>query len=499
MEPIVLIHGFSAESSDSDLQSIKAIYGTLPDDLRKRFGNRSVVEIDLARYLSMDDGLGIGDFSMALDRALNSDFKSLLATRFNAIVHSTGALVIRNWVRRTWNTDPGFVCPAKRIVYLAGANLGSGLAHVGRTQLAKWYRLLFQGIAGRGLATLEALELGSDWTLTLHLDLLHYKINDKVMEFCLIGSQPPKEWFLIPIRYTKEDGSDGVVRVSASNLNFNYLRIEPTDRARKLSSSDVQRFAQASRCSEGDSVKGLDEGLYAIAEPSCPGFDGRAEVPFAVVYGCSHSGDKTGIVSGTDTREQVMGLLTASLGAEMPDIANVKATFDSRTQDTYEMARTAGPTRNKLIGKINVQKQYDKHSQVIFRIKDQFGRPVQHFGIYFNSLGGGTPLRSIDGLFEDSHANEISPNIITFYLRSDSYNPASAGGSWVPSLPFVNGCTMEIDAHEPLTERVQFLPLHLTLSASDLERWVQPHRTTIVDVALLRTPVQEVLSLTRLP
>ena len=140
MEPIVLIHGYSAESGETTPETVRNIYGTFPDALRENYGSANVIEIDVSRYISLEDGLTIDDISRALDRALKRDQQQLLISGFNVIVHSTGALVIRNWVR----TFSGRPSPVKRIVYLAGANLGSGWAHIGKGQLAKWARLVFQ-------------------------------------------------------------------------------------------------------------------------------------------------------------------------------------------------------------------------------------------------------------------------------------------------------------------------------------------------------------------
>ncbi|MCZ6665429.1 MAG: hypothetical protein O7B81_08990, partial [Gammaproteobacteria bacterium] len=69
MLPIVLIHGYSSEGKNTKVQDI---YGNLPDELRDAFGDGSVVEIDLARWVSLNDGIAIDDVSFALDRALTS-------------------------------------------------------------------------------------------------------------------------------------------------------------------------------------------------------------------------------------------------------------------------------------------------------------------------------------------------------------------------------------------------------------------------------------------
>ncbi len=156
MEPILLIHGYSAESPDINLPSITAEYGSLPARLKAKYGTPNVIEIDLSRYISLDDGVTIDDISRALNNALIRDFSYLLNRRFNVIIHSTGALVIRNWMR-LFSPKPS---PILNIVYLAGANFGSGWAHLGQGQLAKWGRYVFEHGAERGLKVLDALEWG---------------------------------------------------------------------------------------------------------------------------------------------------------------------------------------------------------------------------------------------------------------------------------------------------------------------------------------------------
>ena len=64
MDPIVLIHGYSAESKQTTSAAIQKIYGTLPQALRDAYGNNGVIEIDLSRYITLEDGLTIDDISI---------------------------------------------------------------------------------------------------------------------------------------------------------------------------------------------------------------------------------------------------------------------------------------------------------------------------------------------------------------------------------------------------------------------------------------------------
>src|SRR4030095_2090336 len=99
MDPIVLIHGYSAESKQPTTAAIQKIYGSLPPALRDAYGDQGVIEIDLSRYVTLEDGLTIDDIARAFDRVLKAEFSSLLLGKFHVIIHSTGALVVRNWLR----------------------------------------------------------------------------------------------------------------------------------------------------------------------------------------------------------------------------------------------------------------------------------------------------------------------------------------------------------------------------------------------------------------
>ena len=96
MEPILLIHGYSSEGKNN---SAKEIYGSLPNELRKLFGRQNVRDINLSRWISLNDGITLDDVSLAMERALRAEHADILDSGFNIIIHSTGALVVRNWIK----------------------------------------------------------------------------------------------------------------------------------------------------------------------------------------------------------------------------------------------------------------------------------------------------------------------------------------------------------------------------------------------------------------
>lgn len=513
--PVVLIHGYSSEGSTDGLAisnraDVEPMYDRLVTDLEAMAPGLTVIPINLSRWISLDDGISVEDVSYAMDRALRAN-GNLLGTGFNAIIHSTGALVARNWIRRF--TVPGN-CPLKRLIHLAGANFGSGWATVGETLLAKFARFV-QG-SEQGLASLRDLELGSSWAIDLHTHFLrpgHDMFADYgVMEFCLIGSQPAPEYFLVPVSYGKEAGADGVVRVAAGNLNFNYVKIG-LDANAKLANGTIGDGspADATSISWNDATQNnLPNPLYTVLLSSAPGqaptgpeaagnLTVRPLIPFAIPYDTCHtdSAKETAIEFGSQNRNQVLPRIEDALGATSATYAGLADTFNQATAATYQLVGQPAHSAN-FFGKLlfqgivnavtslvnnNPQAQYDKHAQLIFRITDQFGQPVNDFSVYFNSLDGQPPNKLIDELFVDKHKNNATPNTICFYLRVAGWNEADNA-----DLLQVNGVTLEIDATDPLTQRAVYLPVRLDIAPNNLSKWVQAHRTTVVDVVLHRLP-----------
>ncbi|NOY69091.1 MAG: alpha/beta hydrolase [Deltaproteobacteria bacterium] len=492
MRPIVLIHGYSAESKQTDPASVEKIYGSMPDALRGLYGDGSVVEIDLSRYISLEDGIHLDDISRAFDRALHmADYAHLLAGGFDAIIHSTGALVIRNWLRR-FSPRPS---PLDNLIYLAGANLGSGWAHIGKGQLAKWGRLVFQAGAERGMRVLDALELGSEETIDLHLFFTEAENSPdqvyKVREHIIVGTQADGNWYEAPLRYAKEDGSDGVVRVAASNLNFIYCRLGPTAKALALDWPTVLGEVESHLARAGDRSV-----YYEKKRVSMPGSDGRPELPFAIPYECAHSGDNMGVVTGDSCRQQVLGLIEQALASDEANWKDRLAFFKKETKATYKKVKTRQQPSLWPWSR-DPRNQYDKHAQVIFRLRDQDGRPVNHFDIFFNSLEIDRETSTPFGeLIEDKHINKKSPNVIAFYLRVETFDIDQ--NKWVNQLEKAGAAWLEITAIEPETDFIQYVPFRIKLSKTLLKQWIQPHRTTIFDVELLRIPGPDVFKMTKM-
>jgi len=480
MDPILLIHGYSSEGKDN---SAKQIYGSLPGELKKLFGNDVVREINLSRWISLSDGVTLDDVSFAMDRALKADHQDLLENGFHVIIHSTGALVARNWIR-LFSPKPS---PVKNLVHLAGANFGSGLAHIGQGQLSRWGRLIFQG-TGRGTHILDELEFGSWKTIDLHRhflaagqDMFH---DYEVQEFCLIGSQTLPFLRPVPIRYVKEDSADNTVRTSAGNLNFNYIPVTPKPKAFKLAVNSLRQLLN----------KRLNDQHF---NDTCYGYElnglagNRPEVPYAVVFETTHYGDDTGIVSGKKNRPAVMPLIKAALNTAYGETPYRKTAETYRNAMTKTFQRAAKLKSNLL--EWNKQEQYEGHLQLIFRLRDQNGNAVEHFDIRLNSEGADEKQVKLETLIEDHHGNKKDRGAITFYLRSQQFN--KRGKTWQEKLEKVAPVKVEITGSEPDSDDIAYVPINIELDSAEVNAILQSFRTTIIDVTLVRLPSTDVFAI----
>ena len=143
--------------------------------------------------------------------------------------------------------------------------------------------------------------------------------------------------------------------------------------------------------------------------------------------------------------------------------------------------------------------QYDPHAQIIFRLRDQDGNPIpiassDIFFVSEQSTKGTIPIQS---LIENTVVSNAAPNCIVFYVRLSRFDRRAK--DWVDQLAQVGDFALEITAIEPAAPvqnpLISYLPVRLPLTSKQLANFIQPHRTTIIDVTLLRLPSPEVYQL----
>ncbi|HRJ53122.1 MAG TPA: hypothetical protein PLE99_10155 [Candidatus Thiothrix moscowensis] len=219
--PVVLIHGYS-DSSDSFQQWI--------DQFKDICSDQPNFSVHLCDYRTLTNEISLKDIAEGFDRALRNDVKLGNGQEFDAIVHSTGMLVIRAWLT-SYKPDER-QGRLKHLVALAPATFGSPLAKKGRS----WLGAIFKGnrdlgpdFLDAGDQILDALELASPHTWELaHKDLLSPK------PFYGPGSETPyvftfcgtSTYGFVTDIVTNEQGSDGTVRWAGCVLNTRKITID---------------------------------------------------------------------------------------------------------------------------------------------------------------------------------------------------------------------------------------------------------------------------------
>lgn len=216
--PLVLIHGYSA--SGSSFESWKRVL------LKQGYSEQN---LHVCTYKSLTNEVTIKDIAEALDRALRIQTGLDGNEEFDAIVHSTGMLVVRAWLVSQARRRRRL----KHLIGLAPATFGSPLAHKGRG----WLGAIFRGNRELGPDFLEAgdlvldgLELASRFTWDLaHRDLIgeeaFYGANgDTPYAFIFCGT----EGYPFPLNMVSDPGTDGTVRLAGAALNTRKITIDLT-------------------------------------------------------------------------------------------------------------------------------------------------------------------------------------------------------------------------------------------------------------------------------
>jgi hypothetical protein len=269
---VLLIHGYSAQW--------KAF---LPWRAALSAAGIATETINVGNYVTLNNEVTIKDLGEAFDRALRlSEFARVLppdAWTFDAVVHSTGMLVVRQWL----TSDPyppndprSRIRRLKHLVGIAPATFGSPQAKEGRSwlgALVKGNHALGPDFLNAGDMVLDGLELASEFTWNLaHKDMLGPKpLYDKgdgtpyVAVF--IGNEP----YTGVSAVANSPGCDGTVRWAGCALNTRKVtldfrhnaQLDPTDATKRVVISDwsAERLAAPMIA-----VNGQNHGTI-IAEP----------------------------------------------------------------------------------------------------------------------------------------------------------------------------------------------------------------------------------------
>jgi hypothetical protein len=356
---VFLIHGWSVTSTSTYQAFHEKLrqYGYAPHD------------ICLGRYVSLDDSVTLADLSRAMHGELCRILGSPPWPAFHMVTHSTGALIVRDWLATHYSGRFLDGQPVQNAVFLAAPHFGSRLAHHGRSMMAY---ARYAGDTGRQLLT--SLELGSDflWENSgICLETCFWK-DRGIRPFCLIGDRVIQNRFnarIFPAGYEK--GSDMVVRVPAGNLNFRRYRVD-----------------------------GGSGQLSTVGEAT--------GIPFAALADYVHSGPEAGIVNSItrsaapESRHLNLQLILKCLAVE--DEAGW-------AQVRSDLASVTAATRQRRQG----------FAQLDFRFTDEAGRPINDYVFVLGAVVGGAekPSKTVAHI----HRNKVSASHLTAFLNLKEFEP----------------------------------------------------------------------------
>lgn len=466
---VVMVHGWSVRSTET--------YGELPQRLKAE-GRRdsslgiNVRDLWLSKYISFHNEVRLEDIARAMEAAFRRELGAELAGgRLAVITHSTGGPAVREWLQRYY-ISANKPAPVSHLIMLAPANFGSALAQLGRTRLAR-LKTWFEGVEP-GLGVLDWLELGSEESLQLNAewrDSFARLGKQGVYSFVLTGTTVDHKAYDHVNSYTGEMGGDGVVRVAAANLNHRY-------------------FCLQQRVDSANATSGV---LELVEEQQLSG------MPFRIVAGRAHSGDRIGILRSVRNNRQdhptVAAILDCLLVRDLAAYRQAAKTF----ADENERVLASQRVTTHSIGPIDRTIIHDPCAQLIVRVRDDAGHALNDFELTFVA-GRNDPNLLPPGFHLDRQRNQRHSANLTFFFNAATMLGDSEvrQGRQVlrQALPGADGLGLHVKPY-PLSGFVHYLPALLPASNDWLHKLVAPHQTTVVDIRLHRVVHEGVFRLTR--
>jgi hypothetical protein len=377
--------------------------------------------------------------------------------------------VVREWLRAQ-RAHPGRCSTIRltHLVMLAPANFGSALAQLGKSVLGK-LKAWWQGVEP-GQRLLDWMSLGSPASLALNLDTIHGTdpAASGRFQFVLTGDRPDRSLYDYLVPYTGEDGSDGVVRIAAANLNARHAVLSWDGRS---------------------DAGGIDE--LALQVTRGPRF------AFKIVAGAAHSGSSQGILRSA-APATVADILRCLQVRSSDDYTALADAFDAENAQR-DAHRVELEPADPFPARVHI---HDPRSQLIVRISDDSGEAPTGAGFLLTAGPQASPDRMPPGFMLDHQVNTSHRATATLYL--DHSLLAGADRVSHPDNPRKTLRPATV-SHRPYGASVTPLDLaglvHHALARSatgdDLFTILGPHQTTVLDVVLSRKIHAGVFRLTR--
>lgn len=442
---VVFVHGWSITHTDT--------YGGLPLAISRGF---DVAHLYLGKYVSFADEVDLDDLARGMRHAVESEILPKLGSRekFACITHSTGGPVARKWIDLFYRERLS-ECPLSHLVMLAPANHGSALAQLGKSRLSRM-KFFMEGIEP-GTRILNWLELGSDGSWQLNGSWLDYRCVDAgLYVFVLTGQSIDHAFYDHLNSYTGEPGSDGVVRVTAANMNFGRICLEQNEAGLVLSKQ----------------IK---------SEKSA----------FGVLPGLSHSGESMGIMRSVKpddlshpTVEWVLKCLDVSSGKSYMALVKDLESLTAKTQEEERVKQAKEP--------FLFERKFETHrcAMLVFSIQDDRGNELVDYDIILTAGPQYSESHLPPGFFVDRQRNQVNPGKLTYQIDHDVM------ADWFSKSEVAGKFGFKISAR-PSSGYSFYTAAEHRGNFSDLAEFFEPNQTLMVEIRLRRHVMEGVFRLTR--
>lgn len=444
---VIFLHGWSVTHTNA--------YGELPKWLESQSNDGTlhiqVGNIYLGRYISFDDTVTVDDIARAFDQAVRDEIADKLRSgeRFACITQSTGGPVVRQWMDLYFKNNLA-QCPLSHLIMLAPANHGSALAQLGKSRLGR-IKSFFEGVEP-GQHVLDWLELGSDMSWQLNESWLDYHCTaNGIYSFVLTGQTIDRKLYDAVNSYTGEAGSDGVVRVSATNMNYSLLKLHQ----------------------EGNNGESLVVAKMIRTEP----------MAFGVLPGLSHSGKNMGIIRS----------VTMANAATHPTAIWVLRCLQVKNRDAYNALakdldkiteETQKEEHSELVKTLIYKHEYitNRYSMIIFRLIDDRGNHLADYDLYLTAGPQYSEGALPKGFFVDRQRNMHNRGKLTYYLDYDIMEV----GINTPKMQGNLGFRIKAypEAKDQALAYYRILDFHSSLA--DINKILHPNETVMVEIMLQR-------------
>jgi pimeloyl-ACP methyl ester carboxylesterase len=455
VDTVIFVHGYSVR----DLNSFNQLPSLLEAD------GIAATSIYLAGFISLDDYLGCEDLANALEDRIASliNTHGIDLGKTILVAHSTGAIVARRWIldRRATKKAVPSTPTLSHFLSCAGANHGSTMAQLGRTELAYLFRTLTEG-QSVGKRVLQDLDYGSEFLHTLNREWLE-AWNDAADPlfadtFCFsMGGTDHSFWQNHLTWQSHESGSDGTVRISGANLNYRWISV-PGENSEYELETMVQQAPHL--------VVELGAEKYSHTSQNAPDTENLVVSAANAIDNIAHGFNNPASLVSTSTLGIVDGVTTAG---QRPYTA-LREAMNVQTAAAYAALAQMWDQQTTAWSQTH---QDAMNSTVVFTIFDGMGNLVDDTLVILRDTGGTIAGVTASLLDNQPIRNQTSPGIVSMYLN-------------FPTFEAVHPHSVHIEARTDtpfVAEAIADAPL-----SSNDDHVIAANEFTYVDVLLPRDP-----------